>query len=164
MGVIEPNKEPRINRSDFMKATIAGIGGLIGVAYGLPAIAYVIGPALQQGSSDWIQLGSINKVEMDKPTLFKTVVETQTGWIKSEEEVSVYVLTEDGQTFVAMSNICTHLGCRVRWIDDKGQFFCPCHNGQFAKDGSVIGGPPPRPLDRFETKIVNGVLFIKRGA
>jgi menaquinol-cytochrome c reductase iron-sulfur subunit len=162
MGEMD-NKEGKFNRSDFMKATIAGIGGLIGVAYGLPAIAYVIGPALIQGSSDWIQLGSVNKVEMNTPTLFKTVVETQTGWIKSEEEISAYVLTENGQDYVVMSNVCTHLGCRIRWIAEQGQFFCPCHNGSFAKDGTVTGGPPPRPLDRFESKVENGTLFIKRG-
>lgn len=160
----EPGKtEQKVNRSDFMKATIAGISGLIGIAYGVPAIAYVIGPAIKKDQGDWIQLGSVSKVEMNKPTLFKTVVETQTGWIKSEEEVSAYVLTEDGQNYVAMSNICTHLGCRVRWLEDQDEFYCPCHNGQFSRDGSVVGGPPPRALDRFETKVEDGILYVKRG-
>jgi len=163
MGEME-NKEGKFNRSDFMKATIVGVGGLIGVAYTLPAVAYVVGPAVKQGSSDWIQLGSVNKVEMNIPTLFKTIVETQTGWIKSETEISAYVLTENGQDYIVMSNVCTHLGCRIRWIQEKGSFFCPCHNGAFSKDGAVIGGPPPRPLDRFESKVENGILFVKRGA
>ncbi|HCM96861.1 MAG: hypothetical protein A2X25_05380 [Chloroflexi bacterium GWB2_49_20] len=157
------NKEEKINRSDFMKATIAGIGGLIGIAYGLPAVAYVIGPAAKQGSSDWIQLGSVNKIEMNTPTLFKAVVETQTGWIKSEEEISAYVLTENGQDYIVMSNVCTHLGCRVRWVAEQGEFFCPCHNGVFSRDGSVVSGPPPRPLDRFESKVEAGILYVKRG-
>jgi Rieske Fe-S protein len=55
------------------------------------------------------------------------------------------------------------LGCRVRWVADKDGFYCPCHNGVFAKDGSVVSGPPPRPLDRFESKVEDGVLFVKRG-
>ena len=156
-------KEEKINRSDFMKAAIAGIGGLIGFAYALPAVAYVIGPAMKQETGDWIQLGSVNKVPLNTPTLFKTVVETQTGWIKTEEEVSAYVLTDNGQDFVVMSNVCTHLGCRIRWIEEQGEFFCPCHNGAFSKDGNVTGGPPPRPLDRFENKIEAGILFVKRG-
>jgi menaquinol-cytochrome c reductase iron-sulfur subunit len=159
----DKTRKEKLDRSDFMKATIAGIGGLIGIAYGLPAIAYVIGPALKQGPGEWIQLGSVNKVELNTPTLFKTVVETQTGWIKSEEEIAAYVLTENGQDYIVMSNVCTHLGCRVRWINEQETFFCPCHNGAFARDGSVVGGPPPRPLDRFENKIENGVLYIKRG-
>lgn len=150
-------------RRDFMKAAIFGIGGLIGAAIGLPAIAYIVGPALQQSADVWIRLGATSKVEANNPTLFKTTVETQTGWIKAQEEVSAYVLTENGQEFVVMSNICTHLGCRVRWIAGDSQFHCPCHNGVFAKDGSVVSGPPPRPLQRLESKVEDGVLYIKRG-
>jgi len=145
-----------------MSAAIASIGGLIGVVIGIPAIAYIIGPALQQQVENWIRLGAISKVETGTPTLFKAVIERQTGWIAGQEEVSAYVLTDDGQTYVAMSNICTHLGCRVRWIADQQTFFCPCHNGVFDKDGKVVSGPPPRPLDRYETNVEDGVLFIRR--
>jgi menaquinol-cytochrome c reductase iron-sulfur subunit len=150
-------------RRDFMKATIFGIGGLISAAIGLPAIGYIVGPALKQAADVWIRLGAVSKVELNSPTLFKTTVETQTGWLTSQEEVSAYVLTDNGQDFVVLSNICTHLGCRVRWIADDGKFHCPCHDGVFAKDGTVVSGPPPRPLDRFENKVENGILYVKRG-
>jgi len=157
------SQEGKMGRRDFMKAVIVGISGVIGAAIGLPAIAYVVGPALTQATDTWIRLGPVNKVELSDPTLFKTTIETQTGWINTQEELSVYVLTENGQDFVVMSNICTHLGCRVRWIADKQGFYCPCHNGVFAIDGTVISGPPPRPLDRFENKVEDGILYIKRG-
>lgn len=153
----------QMGRRRFMSTAIAAIGGLIGAALGLPAIAYIVGPALQKKAENWVRLGALSKVELGTPTLFKTTVELQTGWITDREEISAYVLTEDGQNYIAMSNICTHLGCRVRWIAEQQKFFCPCHNGVFDKDGSVISGPPPRPLDRFESRIDNGVLFIRRG-
>ncbi len=157
-------REERVGRRQFMSAAIAAIGGVIGAAVGLPAIAYIVGPALKKQAEDWVRLGAIAKVEIGTPTLFKTTVDRQTGWIDAQEEVSAYLLTEDGQTFVALSNICTHLGCRVRWIQEQGKFFCPCHAGVFAKDGTVISGPPPRPLDRFATKIEDGILFVRRSA
>jgi menaquinol-cytochrome c reductase iron-sulfur subunit len=160
---MDASQEGKMGRRDFMKVVIVGISGVIGAAIGLPAIAYVVGPALTKAADTWIRLGTVNKVELGNPTLFKTIIETQTGWINAEEEFSAYVLTENGQDFIAMSNICTHLGCRVRWIPDKEGFYCPCHNGVFAKDGTVISGPPPRPLDRFESKVEDGVLFVKRG-
>jgi menaquinol-cytochrome c reductase iron-sulfur subunit len=160
---MDASQEGKMGRREFMKAAIAAISGVIGAAIGLPAIAYVVGPALKQETETWIQLGAVGKIELNKPTLFKTIIETQTGWINAEEEFSAYVLTENGQDFTVMSNICTHLGCRVRWIPDRDGFFCPCHNGVFAKDGSVVSGPPPRPLDRFESKVEDGVLFVKRG-
>ena len=114
-------------------------------------------------AQDWIRLGSASKVELGTPTLFKTKIQRRTGWIVNEQELTVYILTENGRDFIAMSNICTHLSCRVRWIAQQEQFFCPCHNGIFAKDGRVLGGPPPRPLDRYEVKVEGGQLFILGG-
>jgi len=46
------------------------------------------------------------------------------------------------------------------WKDDRNVFFCPCHDGVFSVDGEVISGPPPRPLDQFETKVENGQISI----
>lgn len=153
--------EKKITRRKFMSLVTGAITALIGLGLGIPAIAYIIGPALKkEESQDWIRLGSTSKVELGLPTLFKTKIQRQTGWIVNEKEISVYVLTENGREFVAMSNICTHLGCRIRWIADREQFFCPCHNGVFDKDGGIVSGPVPRPLDRFDTKVEDGQLFI----
>jgi menaquinol-cytochrome c reductase iron-sulfur subunit len=151
------------SRRGFLSLAIAGIGGVMTALIGIPAIAYLVGPALTKQAEDWIQLGSVKKVEPGTPTLFKVTLKHQTGWVTSEEELAAYVLTEDSQNYVALSNICTHLGCRVRWISEQGKFFCPCHNAVFDKDGKVVSGPPPRAMDRFQTKLDNGTLFIKRG-
>lgn len=127
----------------------------------IPAIAYIVGPAVQRSQQqEWIRLGSASKVEIGTPTLFKTKIEKQTGWIVNETELTFYVITDDGRNYVAMSNICTHLGCRVRWIADEREFFCPCHNAIFDEDGNVVTGPPPSPLDRYEVKVEDDQLFI----
>jgi len=157
-------KQKDVSRRDFMKVTIGAIGGVIGLTLGIPAVAYVVEPALKsQEGQGWIRLGSTSKVELGVPTLFKSTIQQQTGWITSEEELSVYVLTEDGRDYIAMSNVCTHLGCRVRWIVDQDRFFCPCHNGVFDKTGQVLEGPPPKPLNRYEVKVENNELFIMIG-
>lgn len=154
-------EEKNVSRRDFMKLTISVIGGVIGLSWAIPAVAYLVEPALKTNQGEgWIQLGSTAKIEVGVPTLFKVNIQRQTGWVTNEEELSAYVLTEDAREFIAMSNVCTHLGCRVRWIADKQGFYCPCHNGVFAKDGTVISGPPPRPLTRYEVKVENGQLFI----
>jgi menaquinol-cytochrome c reductase iron-sulfur subunit len=153
----------KMGRRDFMKVAIASIGGFIGAVIGIPAISYIIGPAQKAEEGDWIRLGAISKVEMNVPTLFKTILKTQTGWVSEEEEFSAYVFTENGRDFMVMSNVCTHLGCRVRWINNQDRFSCPCHNAAFARDGSVLDGPPPRPLDRFENMVEDGILYVKRG-
>jgi len=156
------SEEKTIKRKSFLEIVTWSVGGLIGLGLGVPAVSYIIGPALQESAEDeWIQLGSTSKVELGLPTLFKTTIQRQTGWIVTDEEVSVYIYTEDGRDFIAFSNICTHLGCRVRWIDDQKQFFCPCHNAVFNQDGEVVSGPPPRPLDRYQVKIEEDQIYIQ---
>lgn len=156
--------EADVNRREFLSTLTWTIGALLGAGLGIPAIAYIIGPALQgQKVEQWIPLGSPSKVELGKPTLFRADIERSAGWITSIEELSAYVLTDNGRDFIAMSNICTHLGCRVRWIPDQSEFFCPCHNGVYAKDGSVVSGPPPRPLDRYQVKVEEDRLLVLGG-
>jgi menaquinol-cytochrome c reductase iron-sulfur subunit len=157
-------EENKPSRRDFLAFGTWAIGGLIGLGMSIPAVAYIIGPALKRLDSDaWIRLGSVSKVELQTPTLFKTKIVRQTGWIQDERELSVYIYTENGRDFTAMSNICTHLGCRVRWISDQDQFFCPCHNAVFDKQGQVLDGPPPAPLNRYEVKVEEEQIFILGG-
>ncbi|MGB3713614.1 MAG: ubiquinol-cytochrome c reductase iron-sulfur subunit [Candidatus Promineifilaceae bacterium] len=153
-----------INRRNFMSKATLAIGGFISAAMGIPAIAYIMGPALQNTTEqNWARLGATSKVELGTPTLFKVKIERQAGWIVEEENLSVYVLTDNGRDYIAMSNICTHLGCRARWISARQQFFCPCHAGVFDKEGNVVSGPPPRPLDRYEVKVEDDQLSILVG-
>ena len=155
------NKIKLINRRDFLGLATLSIGGLISAGLGIPAIAYIIGPALKSNKTEsWTRLGPTSKIELGTPTLFKVKIKRQTGWIVDSEELSVYVLTMDGRDYIAMSNVCTHLGCRARWVTDRDQFYCPCHAGIFDREGYVVSGPPPRPLDRYEVEVEDGQLFI----
>ncbi len=153
-----------ITRRNFLKTAIFAIGGVISAGLGIPAVIYVIGPALTKSKEqEWLSLGAINKVKFGEPTLFKFNVQVKTGWIVDDNEISVYVYTENGRDYIALSNICTHLGCRVRWIAEKEEFFCPCHNGIFDKEGNVVSGPPPKPLTRYEIKVEDDQIYIKGG-
>lgn len=62
--------------------------------------------------------------------------------------------------FVALSAVCTHLGCIVTWQPDKGIFLCPCHGGRFSTTGKVLGGPPPKPLPSYSVKVEQDQLII----
>ncbi len=159
--MVEANE---LSRRNFMQAAIWGIGGLIGIGFGIPAITYVVGPSLKsQQAQTWMRLGPSSKVELGTPTLFTFTVQNQTGWIVSSQEISVYVLSQDGRSYIAMSNICTHLGCHIRWIAEQNHFFCPCHNGVFDSSGNVVSGPPPRPLTRYDVKAENDQVFVLIG-
>jgi cytochrome b6-f complex iron-sulfur subunit len=49
---------------------------------------------------------------------------------------------DTGNTFVAFSNSCPHLGCKVHWEALEEHFVCPCHQGVFNAEGVAISGPP----------------------
>ncbi|NQS91075.1 MAG: ubiquinol-cytochrome c reductase iron-sulfur subunit [Chloroflexi bacterium] len=155
-------EDKKLERRSFLGIATWAIGGFISLGMGIPAISYIIGPSLQKSDDqEWIRLGPASKIELGTPTLFKTTVQRQTGWIVNDEEISAYIYTEQGREYIAFSNICTHLGCRVRWINDQDQFFCPCHNAVFNRDGEVETGPPPRALDRYQVKVEDGQVYIQ---
>jgi Rieske Fe-S protein len=52
---------------------------------------------------------------------------------------------------LAYSQRCTHLSCAVYWEKKRGRLECPCHQGVFnLENGSVLGGPPTRPLPQIK--------------
>jgi menaquinol-cytochrome c reductase iron-sulfur subunit len=62
--------------------------------------------------------------------------------------------------FVAISTRCMHLGCPVRYVAASENFICPCHGGVYDFRGAVSGGPPVRPLDRFYTRVRDGLVEV----
>lgn len=156
-----PEVDP--SRRRFLGYTIAAIGGGITAAIAVPAVGFVAGSVRSPtDEATWIPLGSVSSIEPGAaPTLKKATVERRSGYLVEEQEIAVFVETPDGVQFRILSNVCTHLGCRVRWVDDQDQFFCPCHGAVFAEDGAVVSGPPPRPLEQYDFMVEDGQLFMK---
>lgn len=62
--------------------------------------------------------------------------------------------------YVAYSQKCTHLSCAVYYSAHENRLECPCHQGFFSiADGSVLQGPPQRPLPRVLLEQRGGRLF-----
>jgi cytochrome b6-f complex iron-sulfur subunit len=61
-----------------------------------------------------------------------------------------WVRDSDGSYWLALYQVCVHLGCKVPFRDDCNSFLCPCHGSHYNIDGEYIEGPAPRSLDRFE--------------
>lgn len=78
--------------------------------------------------------------------------------ITHEGKPAMVMRTTEGVT--ALSLICTHLGCTVQWREGKQEFFCPCHDGLFDRDGGVIAGPPPMPLEALPVKVTGNEIVI----
>jgi len=76
------------------------------------------------------------------------------------DDQRVYIF-RDGASLHAISGVCTHLGCTVKFapfrkkqeqtvrnltFEALGEFRCPCHGSKFHGDGTNYAGPAPRPL------------------
>jgi nitrite reductase/ring-hydroxylating ferredoxin subunit len=50
----------------------------------------------------------------------------------------------------AVSPVCTHLGCHVRFNSAEATWDCPCHGSRFDIEGRVLDGPAVRNLRHRE--------------
>ena len=149
------------SRRKFVAATATAIGTVMGAVVGLPALGYLISPALETSNTDaWVPLGDLESFAADQPTPFSFTRSKTNGWDKSTKSYTVYVI-RDARGVKVLSSRCTHLSCRVTWQPDQNAFTCPCHDAKFGPQGEVLSGPPPHPLEQYETKIDNGGLFIR---
>lgn len=160
-----------ISRRDFMKATVYFVGGIVGAAVGIPAVGYLISPALEGGAKEgWVPIGKLADMpEIGKPYPFSFTRVQVNGWERTATSHGGFVIrkSETPDDLVIINSRCTHLSCTVNWKEDEGVFLCPCHDARFSTEGAVLGGPPPRPLDRYaEFRVAEeGVLeiFYKEG-
>jgi len=73
----------------------------------------------------------------------------------------ILIKTDDNQ-YKALSAGCTHLDCIVQYKNDTKQIWCACHNGIYDLNGRNVSGPPPRPLEEYDVKIINDEIVITK--
>jgi menaquinol-cytochrome c reductase iron-sulfur subunit len=154
-------KSASIDRRQFVTLVTAVLGTIMGAVVGLPAIGYLVSPALKARKADaWIPLGPLENYPVGVPTPFSFTRTVVNGWEKTVNSFGVFVVRKDSGDITAFSNVCTHLSCHVAWKPDLKEYVCPCHDGHFDAQGNVVSGPPPTPLTTYETKVEEGNLSI----
>ena len=133
----------------FVNSVVALIGG--GLSALLGAFAFGTGAHASQGR--WSRAGTTGDLKPDEPVPRVLSVSRVDGWYRARARETVFLVWNGEHEIRAMSATCTHLGCQVQWIAKEKKFKCPCHGGVYAADGSVIAGPPPRPLTMLEARI-----------
>ena len=154
--------EENVPRRRFLELLLGATSALILGLIGIPLTGYAVSPALKGEKAEWVKVGPAKDLRPGEPVKVNFSYKKVDGWVEETANAYIWALNRDGKNYVAYDSHCTHLGCAYRWSKERNQFLCPCHDGIFDVDGNVLGGPPPRPLDRYETKVENGELFIGR--
>ena len=157
-----------VTRRRFMELNALTVGGIASAAFGLPALGFAVGPMFEKTTvAGYEPVGVEADFSADDYT---QKVITIVDDVAEAGKTTVYVrrtnpkLDNDKfrQPYVAISNRCMHVGCPIRYVQASQRFICPCHGGVYDFQGIVIGGPPVRPLDRFRTRVRDGVVEVGR--
>jgi cytochrome b6-f complex iron-sulfur subunit len=70
----------------------------------------------------------------------------------------IILVRKEGQSYLALSAVCTHLHCYVR--PSKQFLLCPCHGSTFDLEGHAVRGPAEEPLARYAVLVLEGQVAI----
>lgn len=149
-----------INRRQFLTTMLGLTGSVIGLSLAVPLTGYALSPAMVKEKTEFVPIGSVADFKVGEPIKVNYSFRKKDGWVETEVKKSAWVVKKDDNNLTVFSPNCTHLGCGYSWDAASKQFKCPCHGAVFSLEGEVVAGPPPRPLDRFETKVAEGKVLI----
>ncbi len=139
-------------RRGFVKVAAVGVGVIYAAAIGYPIYKYLESP-VNKAIAD-AALNTIVLKDADKLPLSSTLMFT------FKENPSMLIHFAD-DSWVALSAVCTHLGCTLHYQPPAPLITCACHGGQYnPHTGQNVGGPPPRPLTKFTTKVDPGKVTV----
>ena len=147
----------RSRRGFIVLLPLAAFGGMF-VTLASAAFRF-LRPVVSASSQKWIDLARVGEVSGSKPIGRKVVVEQTNGWANSLTNHSVYILP--GKNNQVVSAVCPHEGCEVSWRDAENVFSCPCHDSNFAADGSRLNGPADRGLEPLPSRVEDGKLQVQ---
>ena len=143
---------PAVSRRVFLTALkrILGAAGLGAVL--APALAFFWPRSLQELPSSPVSVGPEGSLALGQAKL-----------VPYGRYPALVINTPAG--IRAHSAVCTHFACIVKWNPQTGRIECPCHAGFYRpEDGSVISGPPPRPLPSIPVSTVGGTIYLGTSA
>lgn len=154
-------------RQFFNRGILTGMGLAVG-AFGGAALAFVW-PSSAGGSGAKVNVGSLDLIAVDleakRPYYNASAKVYIQPYPKADvkKAAKVYaapVAAGMAQGYVALSQKCPHLGCRVPWCQTSQWFECPCHGSKYNRVGEKRGGPAPRGMDRYGMSVSGNAVIV----
>lgn len=137
-----------VTRTKFLTGVAVVTGGVMTAAILVPVVGFAAADAVQEEKWQWVDIGPLSSFPDGQVTSIAV------SGPHPESDRRAYVRHKDN-AISAIWNRCAHLGCPVAYSQGADSFACPCHGGAYDSAGRVVAGPPPRPLDRFDVKLVS---------
>jgi len=148
---MEPNTSPpSAGRRNLLLAMLAGIGAALTAMAGWPLLRFLAPSGSNEGTGS---------VEISRAGLKPG----SAHFFEYQGRPAVLLQPQPGE-FVALTAVCTHLGCIVKWVKDQQLLVCPCHGGRFSVDGNVVSGPPPSPLKSYPVAVNADTVIVGKEA
>ena len=135
-----------MERRQLLKTSLAFLGTTAFVSFVYPASKFLIPPKSNAKDA---------QVVLDKDQI-------PTGTAKEViyNDIPLVIINRRGSGFIALSRVCTHLGCLVGYDSFNSKLVCPCHAGEFDLEGNVLTGPATKSLQRYPLKISSKQITI----
>jgi succinate dehydrogenase / fumarate reductase iron-sulfur subunit len=152
-----------MDRRTFLRQVGVGVLGLgAALVVGGVATTAAVGPTLRKTPALWVPVAPLAELPAGEISTVTLRYDVKNGLYTQPVAVPVHV-SRTAAGIVCFKATCTHLGCIVKWDGLSGRFRCACHGGAFDRDGNVIAGPPPRPLDRYPFRVDSEHLLVEVG-
>jgi len=148
-------------RRRFFKLALGVLTFISGLVVGIPLIGPFIGPAVRNIKTNWIKVADVGILSEGQPISLKAADVQVDAYVLESVIRDFWAVKHSDTEVTVFSPICPHLGCYYNWNPASGHFECPCHGSVYAPDGTVLGGPAPRPLDTLPVKIENGEIYVE---
>ncbi len=140
------DRAPNAGRRGFLNWFMGGTLGALCAAIVYPVARFLSPPNVPEASTNEVVAGTVADPEFAEKG-FKIV---RFG------AQPVIVLRAGERDYRALNATCTHLDCIVEYDKAGKKIVCNCHGGEYDLTGRNVGGPPPRPLKRYDVNVVAG--------
>jgi len=139
-----------VPRRGFLNGFLGTVVAALGAAVVYPLMRFVSPPRIPEAVTNQVLAGKVSELAQSKWKIFP---------FGSLPGILIEIAPGEYRAF---DGTCTHLACTVQYEHESQRIWCACHNGWYDLTGRKIAGPPPRPLEKYEVKVVGDEIFVMR--
>ncbi|MEW5883611.1 MAG: ubiquinol-cytochrome c reductase iron-sulfur subunit [Armatimonadota bacterium] len=156
---LHDDQAPNPERRKFLGGLVGLINAVVVLVVLAPTVGLITAPLRDRNRKGrWVPVMD-DDLAMGETREATVELEVKDGYRVTTRQYVVYI-HRNRNGLLCFDPACTHLGCRIRFQEEKDRYFCPCHGGVFDSEGKVVSGPPPKPLSRHEVKSEGGKIYV----